>query len=149
MRAQHTLFANIKQLFKNKLQAWICQRDNANSTGSMTSSRVRVEVKSIHSLTSLQILTQPLTADDPLTDSTSIGNVWLVWLQLCISNRTLNVDSRCYFSPRAIYVPSSKINAGVLPPFQLLQVISWRNNTRPQSLHCLLHTSSLKGNIVE
>lgn len=87
MRAQHTLFASIKQLFKNKVQAWICQRDNANSTGSMTSLWLRVEVKSIHSLTSLQILTYPLIADDPLTDCTSIGNVWLLSLQLCISNR--------------------------------------------------------------
>lgn len=119
MRAQHMLFASIKQLFKNKLQAWICQRDNANSTGSMASLWLRVEVKSIHFLTSLQILTQPLIADDLLTDSTSIGNVWLLSLQLRISNRTLNVDSRCYFSPRAIYVPHSKINAGTLPPFQI------------------------------
>lgn len=149
MRAQHMLFASIKQLFKNKLRAWICQRDNANSTGSMTSLWLRVEVKSIHSLTSLQILTQPLITDHPLTDSTTIGHVWLLSLQLRISNRTLNVDSRCYFSPRAIYIPSSKTNAGALPPFLLLQVISWRNNTRPQSLHCLLHPSSLKGNIFE
>lgn len=42
MRAQQMVFASIKQLFKNKLQAWICQRDNANSTGSMTSLWLRV-----------------------------------------------------------------------------------------------------------
>lgn len=67
------LFASIKQLFKNTLQAWIYQKDDANSTGSMTSLGLRVEVKSIRSLTSVQILTQPLIADDLLTDSTSIA----------------------------------------------------------------------------
>lgn len=67
------LFASIKQLFKNMLQAWIYQKDDANSTGSMTSLGLRAEVKSIRSLTSVQILTQPLIADDLLTDSTSIA----------------------------------------------------------------------------
>lgn len=144
IRAQQMLFASIKQLFKNKLQACTCQRDNANGTGSMTSLWLRAEVKSIHSLTSLQIL-----HSDPLTDSTSICNVWLLSLQLCISNRTLNAESRCWFLFSAIYIPSSKIGSVTLPLFQLLQRIYCKKNTRPQSLHCLLHPSSLKGNLFE
>lgn len=72
------LFASIQQVFKNKLQPWICQKDNAVSTESMTSLRLRTEVKSIHSLTFLQILTQPLIADDPLTDFSSTGNAPII-----------------------------------------------------------------------
>lgn len=79
-----------------------CQRDNANSTGSMICFWLWEEGKCIHSdfSANFDVATD---ADDQLTDSNSTGNIWLLSLQLCISSRTLNVDIRYFFPPRAIY----------------------------------------------